>query len=155
MTTTPAVAEPSLIKSPGDHPPYHVELEPHALVGYGAFENGALGAGLRANIKLVDPGFISTLNDTVALSLGADFFLGYKRANVAYLPVQLQWNFFFTQHWSAGGEAGASLQIGDVGDRNRIWPIVSAVGRYHFNERISLTLRVGFPAVSLGVSFFL
>jgi hypothetical protein len=28
-------------------------------------------------------------------------------------------------------------------------------GRFHFNDNVALTLRVGYPAISVGVSFFL
>lgn len=33
-------------------------------------------------------------------------------------------------------------------------PDVSIGGRYYFGESAALTLRLGFPAVSLGISFF-
>jgi hypothetical protein len=28
-------------------------------------------------------------------------------------------------------------------------------GRYHFNDRISLTMRIGYPSFAIGISFFL
>lgn len=147
-----AAAEPALIGSPGDHPPYHVELEPHGLIGFGSLENGALGAGLRATIKLMDPGFVPSINDTVGISFGGDAFFGSRRGATLYVPVQVQWNFFFTQHWSMMFEPGIGFAFGD---NNRLTPAFSLGGRYHFNERVALTVRLGYPALSVGVSFFL
>jgi hypothetical protein len=145
-----AAAEPALIENPGDHPPYHLELEPHGLIGFGALDNGALGAGLRATIKLMDPGFVPSINNTVGVSFGADAFLG--AGTTLLVPLEAQWNFFFTQHWSMMLEGGLGLAIND---RIYLSPAFSIGGRYHIVERVALTVRIGYPALSVGVSFFL
>jgi hypothetical protein len=36
-----------------------------------------------------------------------------------------------------------------------VHPIIMAGGRYHFSENVALTMRVGYPSFSIGVSFFL
>jgi hypothetical protein len=40
-----------------------------------------------------------------------------------------------------------------AGNRTVAYPIFMAGGRYHFTERIALTMRVGYPWFALGVSF--
>jgi hypothetical protein len=181
---SPAGAE-NLIKSPGDHPDYHVELEPHVLFGvaelYGAT---GLGVGLRASIPIVQNGFVPQINNSVAISFGLDWThygdcyyfdrrngrdIGYGcGANYFIFPVAMQWNFWFTEHWSAFGEPGLYIYHG-VFDANYCdpnfqfcgYPTATGVdfafwvgGRYHFNDKVSLTMRIGYPSFSFGVSFF-
>ena len=148
-----AHAEELLIKSPGDHPSYRVELEPHGLFGFGGpFEDGRgeLGAGLRATISIVDNGFVSSINNSVGISFGGDFFF---RRSTLFVPVALQWNFWLSTHWSVFGEPGIGFAANARG-RDVVHPVFMAGGRYHFNDRIALTMRLGYPAVSVGVSFF-
>ena len=47
-----------------------------------------------------------------------------------------------------GFTASNSWKGGDT-----VYPVFGAGGRYHFNEKIALTMRLGFPAISVGVSF--
>jgi hypothetical protein len=148
-----AQAEPGTIESPKRHTPYRVELEPHALLGFGYLEDGAFGLGMRATVILSDPGFVTSINDTVGISFGADLFLGRRSSQAVYVPVQLQWNFFFTKHWSMMAEPGVGFAF--FGERTRLWPALSIGGRYHFADRIALTFRVGYPALSVGLSFLL
>lgn len=149
-----ASADHSIIKSPGDHPQYRFEAEPHGLVGFGGpFDRGRadLGAGFRGTVAIVDNGFIKTINNNVGVSFGADVFF---RDTTVYIPVAMQWNFFLTEHWSVFGEPGVGFVANSRG-RNWLHPAFSVGGRYHFNERISLTMRVGYPAFTIGASFFL
>ena len=72
----------------------------------------------------------------------------------------MQWNFWFTPHWSAFGEPGLVLRIRDDdnfhNDDDLDLDIALYVGgRFNFNDQIALTLRLGTPASSFGVSFFL
>jgi hypothetical protein len=148
-----ARADTSIIKSPGDHPQYRFEAEPHGLVGFGGpFDRGRadLGAGFRGTINIVDHGFIKKLNDSVGISFGADLFF---RDTTIYIPVAMQWNFWLTEHWSVFGEPGVGFVAN--GGRGVVHPAFSLGGRYHFNERISLTMRIGYPAFAIGASFFL
>jgi hypothetical protein len=148
-----ARAEPLTIENPGGHAKYTVELEPHALLGFGYLEDGTAGVGLRGTVILMDPGFVPSINNAGGITFGADVFLGRRRNNALYIPVQAHWSFFFSKHWSAFGEGGVGLRFFD--DRTRLAPAVSVGGRYNFNDRIAITLRLGYPAVSFGVSFFL
>src|SRR5580704_5737083 len=61
------------IKTPGDHPEYKVEIEPHVLLGWDSlFPGDSYGLGERFSIPLVDRGFVPSINDTVAITFGAD-----------------------------------------------------------------------------------
>jgi hypothetical protein len=40
-------------------------------------------------------------------------------------------------------------------NRTRALPAIYAGGRFHFTEHITLTMRVGHPTASVGVSFLL
>jgi hypothetical protein len=95
---------------------------------------------------------------------GASYFL---------FPVVLQWNFWLTPHWSVFGEPGLYIYHGVFDDycndpqfqNNKIgcnssYPTRTGVdfaayagGRYHFNDLVALTLRLGYPTLSAGVSF--
>jgi hypothetical protein len=74
VTTVPASAHAaSTIRDPNP-PQYGIEIEPHLNVqglhdGGGAF--GFCG-GARVSIPLASPGFIRTINDSIAISFGGD-----------------------------------------------------------------------------------
>ena len=146
----PARADQLIIKNPGDHPDYVFEAEPHGLVGLGGpFKKKAeLGAGFRGTVVIVPNGFIKSINDSVGITFGGDFFFDKSRI---FFPVGMQWNFWLSTRWSVFGEPG----IGFSTKGDAVHPVLMAGGRLHFTERISLTMRVGYPAVSVGVSFFL
>lgn len=145
----------SIIKSPGDHPSYKFEAEPHGLLGFGGpFERGRgdFGAGFRGTIILVDNGFVKTINNSVGIGFGGDVFFG---RGTVFVPVVMQWNFWLTTHWSVFGEPGVGFALNQFKGRDLAHPVIDLGGRYHFNEKISLTMRIGYPAASVGVSFFL
>jgi hypothetical protein len=168
------------IRHPGDHPDYGVEIEPHGLIGWwggpGYADGNGYGVGGRFSIPIVKNGFIRTINNSVAISFGADILWynacwygnGYGcSATYIDFPVALQWNFFVAQHWSVFAEGGLYAFHGffdncplNNGCPNEPWqngvePALWVGGRYHFNDRVSLTMRLGFPTASVGVSFFL
>jgi len=165
------------IKRPGDHPDYSVEIEPHGVFGWSDFYGGnGFGVGGRFSIPVVQNGFVPKLNNSVAVSFGLDF-LHYSGcaynvnnigcgANYLFFPVALQWNFFVAQQWSVFGEPGLFIYHGfydtDVCNGIRfcntptatgVNPAFYAGGRYHFNEHVALTMRIGYPTISIGVSF--
>jgi hypothetical protein len=144
-----AAAEQLLIKHPGDHPDYRFELEPHALVGFGGpFDRDpGLGVGARGTFSIVQNGFVKSINNSVGVGFGLDF-VPSRDARIL-VPVYMQWNFWLSTHWSVFGEPG----LGFANGRRAVHPIFSAGGRYHFTEKIALTMRVGYPALSVGVSF--
>jgi hypothetical protein len=67
----------------------------------------------------------------------------------------MQWNFWLTTHWSVFGEPGIGFAPNAFRGRDVIHPAFYLGGRYHFNEKISLTMRVGYPSFSVGASFLL
>jgi hypothetical protein len=150
---TSRAQERSIIKMPHDHPSYVFEAEPHAVLGLGDpfFPYVAPGVGFRGTFHITD-GFVKTINDSVGIGFGIDV---TTSGNVV-VPVVMQWNFWLSTHWSVFGEPGLVIGGGPrVNPPVPIWPAIFFGGRYHFNERIALTMRVGFPTFSVGVSFFL
>jgi hypothetical protein len=140
------------IKRPGDHPNYSVEVEPHVLAGFGRFAEGAgVGPGVRVSFPIVDNGFVGSINDSVAIGVGADALLGGGGAVV--FPVVMQWNFFVASKWSVFGEPGLAIYH-SFAAATGVEPVLYAGGRYHFSDHISLTMRVGYPALSIGLSFW-
>jgi hypothetical protein len=175
-----AKAEPMVIKSPGQHPQYSFEAEPHLLLGLwgvpGPGGGTGLGVGFRGSIPIVDNGFVDTINNSVAISFGLDWvhydvdnwcarywrgpvYCGYgDNFSIFWLPVMMQWNFYLTQHWSVFGEPGLALQVNDdhYNDNFDIDLALYVGGRYHFSDAAGLTLRLGWPgALTFGVSFFM
>ena len=149
-----AHADESIIKTPSDHPAYRFEAEPHGLLGYGGpFGGGAanLGAGFRGTIIIVDNGFIPSINNSVGIGFGADIFFGH---GTFFVPIVMQWNFWLTNHWSVFGEPGIGFAANPEAGRDVVHPAVFGGARYHFNDKISLTLRIGYPSLSVGASFF-
>jgi hypothetical protein len=147
-----ALADRSIIKHPGLHPAYTFEAEPHLLVE--PFDDFLPGAGFRGTLELLNNGFVKTINNSIGLGFGADFTKDTMR-----LPIVMQWNFWLTENWSVFGEPGGAILIRD-GRRGRDRHAFDhfafyAGGRWHFTERMSLTMRIGRPAASVGVSFFL
>lgn len=165
-----------IIEQPGAHPDYKLEIEPHLTF---PLDFDGVGLGVRLSAPVVHNGFVNTINNNVAISFGLDWVhydgcyrgWGWRRhdwcggsVNFFQIPVALQWNFFLATHWSLYAELGLSLQrlaySGDWehhGYRNPSRTRVRFAGflgaRYHFNESVALTLRLG-EVSSLGVSFW-
>jgi hypothetical protein len=90
-----------------------------------------------------------------------------------WVPVVMQWNFFLATHWSVFGEPGLAIVYQNFGNyygcrdvvgnvvpcaaganHVDVEPVIFFGGRYHFSEGASITLRIGWPYASIGVSFF-
>ncbi len=180
LTTFPSMSRADeTIKIPGDHPDYHIDIEPHGVLGWTYWDSGyygffGFGGGVRISMPLCKNCFIPKINNNVAISFGADFIvypLGGANFTPAYLvlPVAMQWNFFVHKKWSVGPEVGFSPVVGIFYDYGNcgggnppchnwgFYPTLSAVGRYHFNDKVALTMRVGTPPefFNIGVSFWL
>ncbi len=175
----------SIIKSPGDHPDYAVEIEPHLDFGWAnLYRSNGFGAGARFSIPIVKNGFVPSINNSVAISFGIDWLRysdcyyynsrfrsdGYGcGASYFIFPVAMQWNFWLSPRWSVFGEPGlyvyhgvfddycGNLNANDCGypTRNGVDFAFYAGGRFHFNDKIAITLRLGYPTLSFGVSFLL
>jgi hypothetical protein len=175
----------STIKTPGERPSYTVEAEPHVLLGWlpppGAGQPPGLGLGARATIEVAKDGFLPKLNDSVGIGIGLDWVQYQGRADQTcgrfvngpngtrvcteiggdlaevttfYIPVVMQWNFWLTRKWSVFGEPGILVHIDDK--ESGVFPIILAAGgRFHIQDRFTLTARIGHPAITFGVSFLL
>jgi hypothetical protein len=120
------------IKHPGEHPHYAVEIEPHVLWGWTHYDyapNDGFGLGARFSIPIVDNGFVSSINNSVAIGFGLDWvhysgtncYYYYRGngpcydvgdANLLFFPVVMQWNFFVAKRWSVFGEPGLVIWHG-------------------------------------------
>ncbi len=151
-----AAADEELVVKQSDHLDYSLELEPHLLVAIGGpfGKDNPIGPGVRATIPILPDGFLKRVNDSVGIGFGADFVsLGHGESVVA-IPVVMQWNFWLSTHWTVFGEPGIDFATGSGHHGNALDPIIAVGGRYHFTRLLSLTLRGGYPGVSVGASFF-
>lgn len=119
-----------IIRNPGDHPSYGVELEPHLLLAWDNHWWGGTGYGLgmHAVIPFLDNGPIDRINNNMGIGFGLDWahystdtWYGYcggvgpgfyacnAYGNSLLFPVYVQWNFFLTDIVSVYGEAGLGI----------------------------------------------
>ena len=179
-TTTHAHADTLIIRSPGDHSRYLFEAEPHLLLGLidppGVASGTGLGLGFRGTFILVDNGFVPSINNSIGLGVGLDWVhYGHGRAhcnrdqgpsgvcnfddsesvNNLWVPVVMQWNFFLSRQWSVFGEPGLAVRYTSTPDDHKVSvdPQFYAGGRWHFSDQMTLTMRLGYPTFSVGVSF--
>jgi hypothetical protein len=144
-----ALAEENIARDDWNHPGHAFELEPHALLAP-LYDHGLPGVGVRGTVTLAREGFIDGVNDSVGLGFGADW-----TRDATYVPIVMQWNFWLSQHWSVFAEPGVALRFrDDFRDRGPDLTLYGG-GRFRFARSAALTLRIGYPAVALGVSFFL
>lgn len=139
------------------------------------------GLGARLSIPIAPEGLIAKINDSAAVGFGVDFLwytdgayegLCTRRvsapagttvcvettsaggsSDVLTVPVVFQWNFWLTPEFSVFGEPGLAFVHGSIEGLELAPLVMWAGGRYQFNDAIALTARVGFPSISLGVSF--
>jgi len=166
-----ALADDTL-RRPLDRPDYDVEVEPHGTIGVSPLYAAAgVGAGVRLSIPIAREGFLPKVNDSVAISFGGDIlhYSGcvYKScgANYVVAPVTMQWNFFVHRNWSFMAEPGVAAYYGFFDDpcinvtpctthtRAGIVPAGFVGARFHTSDHVAITARVGYPTMSLGVSF--
>jgi hypothetical protein len=159
----------------------HLAVAPLEPPGTGT--GSGVGVGFRGTIEIVPDGFIPRLNDSIGLGIGFDGLrypgtgevsgrcarfepgpLGTRvcvevdgyggDSDYLFHEVVMQWNFWLHDRWSVFGEPGLAVYVLDGGDLG-LAPVFQAGGRFHFSDRLTLTLRLGYPAFSLGVSFLL
>lgn len=178
MWARPARADTMVIERPGYHSRYTFEAEPHLLLGLiapGPAHGQGIGAGFRGTIKIVENGFIPKINNSVGIGFGVDFAhfgssrcerldnmgrcAGTDAVNAIWVPVVLQWNFYISRNWSVFGEPGVAIRFESRDGRDSHTGVdylhLYLGGRYHFTDNFTLTMRVGFPTVSVGVSFLI
>lgn len=180
LLTAPAFADRLVIKNPGQHPNYTFEAEPHLALGFfdfGPGDDDGIGLGFRGTIPIVENGFVSTINNSVGIGFGVDW-LSYDHHHCHdeprgvrvcdehdidrfWIPVVMQWNFWLSENWSVFGEPGLSIRFDDRDDRNDrdghmdIDPTLFLGGRFALSDAVQLTMRLGHPTFTFGVSFLL
>jgi hypothetical protein len=100
------------------------------------------------------------------------YYAGYDTSFWAVqFPVVMQWNFWLTDKWSVFGEPGLTIRHAFYPDypwcnsafpgactpnSNNVYFTFYAGGRYNFNDKFALTMRLGHPIdFSIGLSIFL
>lgn len=188
-----AAAASAQIDRPGSHLTYGVELEPHLVVQWDDdpswWGEDGIGLGLRASIPIIENGPVRTINNSLAIGFGLDWahfddscgpdpngpFNEDCSADDFWLPVVLQWNFFFSDlisafpelglaiehtrwdgYWCGRGNNGNLYRCGDGDSSDTDVELVLWLGvRFHLADNFALTLRLGTPSLLLGASFFL
>jgi hypothetical protein len=88
-------------------------------------------------------------------------------ANYLLFPVVMQWNFFVAKRWSVFAEPGLVIYHGFYDYCSNVPPgnpctnptqtgvdfAFYAGGRFYISEHVALTMRLGYPTFSFGVSF--
>jgi len=162
----------------GAHIRYRAEVEPHLVLQH--TDDDGIGVGVRASFPLIDNGPIRTINNSLALGVGFDWSHWDDECpgqfddcdgNDFWIPLVVQWNFFFTDMISAFPELGLGLEYetwdndygpfcrgndycdddGDLDVELVLWLGV----RFHFTREVALTVRLGTPSILIGASFFL
>jgi hypothetical protein len=130
----------------GVRPEVHLDLGFHADIGF----------GVRVDIPIVKDGLLMSARDDLAISPGADLLFDDGHVWLG-IPVALQWNFYITPEWSVFPELGLALLIGEHhrhNDNVGVDFLLAVGGRYHFNSRNALVLRVGWPiGLQFGITF--
>ena len=180
VASTPSIAKADVVvrveggsRFNDERAEYPIEIEPHFTFGpdnvYGA---AGYGGGVRLGVPLL-VGHLGPVSDSLAISFGGDvvhyencYFGSECGANYLILPVAAQFNIFVFHSFSFFGEGGAYLYKGwfdgctpvdgtgcsapsDLG----ILPALAIGGRLHLGAFSAITLRLGYPTTTLGLSF--
>ncbi len=154
---------PSSAHAQAGHIQGAVRLDVHLGVGW----RGSLGPGMRVDIPIARDGLISSVNDELALTLGADFLFHtyeYDSRHHYYqhqrdgdltllFPIAMQWNFILNSRWTVFPELGLAIESHDhhyehgYHDRHvHVLPNIGAGARWHFNSgQAALLLRLTHP----------
>lgn len=140
-----------IIKSPGNHP-QGPELEPHLTLS--PFRHGSeVGLGFRATFQIGRNNFISSINNSVGVGVGLDWVPlcgGSCNAGHLLVPIVMQWSFYLARSFSLFAEPGLLADLDGAFAPNLMLQIG---GRWHFKDTTAFTFRIGWPYVSLGLSF--
>ncbi len=182
----------SIIKEPGNHPNYGVELDPHVVGQYGStpYSDGGFGVGFRASIPFVHNGPVPKINNNIGITFGIDwvhfgdddycngrgyvaFFPDSCSATDLWFPVAAQWNFFLTPIISVFGELGLAMRYtrwsyegtclgpgsgqcdASASHFDPFEPVLWGGGRFLFAKTVGMTVRLGWPYISVGATFLL
>jgi len=159
---------PAAARAQAGHIAGSVRLDAHLNVGFG----GGLGPGMRLEVPLARRGLISSANDELALTLGADvifhtrghYYDGFHHRRLPHhghhedhqhhdddgdlsliAPIAVQWNFILRHNWTVFPELGLALV--HHYDHLHVLLNIAAGARWHFGGgQAALLLRVTRPA---------
>jgi hypothetical protein len=150
---------------------YPVEIEPHFTFGPDNVYGGAgIGGGLRIGVPFIRRR-LGSVPSSLAINFGADVlhydncYMNDCGATYLMTPVALQWNLAVARRVSLFVEGGAYFYKGwfdgcpsgtpgcDAPSDIGVLPTVAVGGRIHLSRGTALTLRLGYPTTTLGVSF--
>ncbi|MDD9966567.1 MAG: hypothetical protein OXR73_10100 [Myxococcales bacterium] len=168
------------IKSPGAHTPYTTDIDLHLVWQWNqeVFDEG-IGLGMRAYFNVLDNGPVPTINNSLAVGLGADLTFSDGGcgpidcdAFQVWVPFLVQWNFFFSESFSIFPEIGLALQYVNVDWGGENFADIPGInfdygyddddldvelvlwlgGRYMFSRSVGMSLRIGHPSLLLGLT---
>ena len=165
------------VESPGRHPHYTAELEPHLVWQWNGDERArhdGVGFGFRASIPIIQDGPVRTINNSLAISFGLDWahfpecrdYVGCSEDDF-WVPVTAQWNFYITSMLSIFPELGLGFRdaiidydepcrgSGCRGSALEVHPVLWFGARFRLGNAVALVMRLGTPSLQLGVSFFI
>jgi len=141
------------------------------------WDDEGFGLGFRASIPVMQNGPVTTINNNMAVSFGIDwahsgdacYAYNWRPANIRIdgdcdcdnfsLPVAVQWNFFFNKTVSAFAELGLAIvyetwdwPTGDNDDID-VDPVFLIGPRFILGDKVAIPIRIGWPYLSVGVSF--
>lgn len=152
--------------------------------GPSGFDEG-FGFGFRAAIPLFHNGPIPKINNNMAIGFGfhwaffddpctSRYFYDVRvfgpdcSANDLWFPVVAQWNFYLTPSIAVFGEPGFAIRHTRVSvdscpagidcdySDTEFEPLVIYFGaKFFVSDTVSVTVRLGYPTLSVGASFFL
>ncbi|UJR79248.1 hypothetical protein [Sandaracinus amylolyticus] len=150
------------------------QLEFHGGLAWYGF---GFAGGARFGIPILHNGFVPSIDNAVYINFGGDFYFvddwgcyrndpgdpcaGHEYRFAMGFPVALHWEFYFSDTWSAFAELGFQVYLPpslfyrgyvDYGDHVGAWVIAAVGGSLHLGDVVSLTLRVGNPYISFGVT---
>lgn len=156
----------NLIKRPGAHNHYSVEVEPQFAISWAGhahryddvYYDSGFGPGIRFSIPFMHNGPITNLNNNIGINFGLNTFFYSSRYDynpiVWSMPVAFQWNFYFTDIISVLGEVGFSTNLVTTRDYTDFYadPIFQGGGRFQFGK-VGIIVRVGYPMLTVGANF--
>jgi hypothetical protein len=133
--------------------PQQYDLVPSGPCGAGCAYPFGVGGGVRFAVSLFDNGFLSRVNDSFELELGANVLAGINPAYVLITPlVEVRWTFHFSPRFSAYAKVGGGYNL----SASPLYPhslyLSAAVGALvAITRHFYLRAEFGYPGLLLGV----